>query len=172
MIDHAQLANVAEVVSALTVLAGGVFAVIQLREYRIARRNSSTAELMRSFYDPEFARAVRLINQLPDGCTAAELRSRGAEYEEAAIIIATRFETIGLLAFKAITSFSMVRDLLGGMTIILWRKLEGWAFEIRSAHAQASWAEWFQWLAERLAEQGDGSKPPAYVRWARWKPRS
>jgi hypothetical protein len=128
---------------------------------------------MRSFYDPEFARAVRLINEVPDGCSAAELRGRGAEYEEAALIIATRLETIGLLVFKAITSFSMVRELLGGMTIVMWRKLEHWTLDVRSRNAQPSWAEWFQWLAERLAEQsGDKEAQPAYVRWARWKPRS
>jgi hypothetical protein len=172
MFDLAALANIAEIVSTLTVLAGGVFAVIQLHEYRISRRDGSTAELMRSFHDPEFARALRLVNELPDGCSAADLRARGAEYEEAAIIIATRFEAMGLLVFKAVTSFSIVRELAGGLTIVMWRKLECWARDIRGAHGQEFWGEWFQWLAERLAEHGDHKKTPAYVQWAHWQPRS
>jgi hypothetical protein len=128
---------------------------------------------MRSFYDPEFARAMRLIKALPDGCRASELRAKGADYEEAAIIISTRFETIGLLAFKEITSFSMVREIVGGVAVVMWRKLERWASDVRSEQGQPSWAEWFQWLAERLVEYSGGKEAqPAYVRWTSWRPRS
>jgi hypothetical protein len=168
--DLDQLANLAEIFGALTVIVGAGFALIQLREYRRQRRENAAAELMRSFQSPELARAIRLIRELPDACPAAELRRRGTELEEAAIIVSTTYEAIGLLVFRRVTPFPIVLELTGGLAVLMWRKLERWTSEVRLENAQPSWAEWFQWLAERLREhQGDKQRQPAYLRYASWR---
>jgi hypothetical protein len=173
MTDLNTLANLAQVFSALTVIGGAGFALVQLHNFRVQRRDNVAAELMRTFYAPDFARAVRLILQLPDECAAADLRGRGAAYEESAIIIATTFEAIGLLVFREITPFSIVKELTGGLTMVLWRKLQRWTREVRTENVQPSFAEWFQWLAERLREHaGDKATQPAYTRFSTWRPRS
>jgi hypothetical protein len=87
MPDIGTLANLAGIVSGLAVIGGAAFAVIQLREYRKQRRDDAAVELVRSFYNADFARSVRLIRLLPDGCKAAELRAKGSEHEEAAILV-------------------------------------------------------------------------------------
>jgi hypothetical protein len=170
--DLGTIANIAEILGALTVVGGGVFAVVQIREFRAQRREAVAVELIRSFHDPELARAVNLIRELPDGVSAQELRSRGPEYERAAVMISTTYEAIALLVFRDIASFWMVRDLTGGLAIVMWRKLAPWMDSVRAEQAQPSWAEWFQWLAEQLARESDQKeRSPAYQKFADWRPR-
>jgi len=173
MSDLSMLANFADILSGAAVVGGAAFAVIQLREYRTQRRENAAAELVRSFYNPDFARSVRLILTLPDGCTAAELRAKGPEYEEAAILVSFAYETIGLLVFRGITPFSIVEELTGGLAVLMWRKLECWQRDVRVESAQQAWAEWFQWLAERLeARAREKQQKPAYEAFPGWRPTS
>jgi hypothetical protein len=171
--DLTSLADLADILSGSAVLGGAAFALIQLREWRRQRRENAAAELVRSFYNPEFARAVRLIRLVPDGCGATELRAKGAEYEEAAILVSFAFETIGLLVFRGVTPFSIVEELTGGLALLMWRKLERWQRDVRVESAQESWSEWFQWLAERLGERGGAAgQRPAHEAFSSWRPTS
>jgi hypothetical protein len=87
-------------------------------------------------------------------------------------MISTTYETIALLVFREMASFSMVRELTGGLAVVMWRKLARWMEAVRQEQAQPSWAEWFQWLAAQLArESGDKEARPAYERFADWRPR-
>jgi hypothetical protein len=121
MTDVDSLAKLADILSGAAVIGGAAFAIVQLRDYRRQRRENAAAELVRSFYNPEFARAVRLIRLLPDGCPGVDLRAKGAEYEEAAILVSFAFETIGLLVFRGVTPFSIVEELTGGLAVLMWR---------------------------------------------------
>ena len=171
MADLATLANVAEIVGSLTIVGGAVFGVAQLREFRVQRRQAVTVELLRSFSDPELASAVNLIRELPDGASAELLRSKGRDYERAAVMISTTYETIALLVFRGMASFSLVRELTGGLALIMWRRLAGWTHAVRREQAQPSWAEWFQWLAQQLERESEQKEAhPAYERFADWRP--
>ena len=97
--DLQALANLAQVVSALAVVAAIVFGLIQVRQFQMQRRDSAAAELVRSFLDAQFAQALRVIDALPNNAKAEQLRAGGAAMEEAALYFAVRFETIGLLVF-------------------------------------------------------------------------
>jgi len=169
--DLATLANIAEILGTVTILGGALFAVVQIREFREQRRQVVTVELVRSFHDPDFARAVNLIRQLPDGVSADELRSKGSEFEQAAIMIATRYETMALLVFREMTSFAMVHELTGGLAIVMWRKLSMYMESIREEMGEPKFAEWFQWLGELLIRESEKSEPePAYQMYANWRP--
>ena len=172
MADLATLANIAEILGALTIVGGVVFAVVQIREFRTQRREAVAVELIRSFHDPQLAHAVNLILELADGVSAEELRSKGPEYERAAIMVSTTYETIAFLVFRQMTSFSMVRELTGGLAVVMWRKLSRWMDTVRQEQAQPSWAEWFQWLAEQLERDSEQKEAnPAYEKFADWRPR-
>lgn len=164
-----QAANYADIFSALAVVGGIAFGLFQLSEYRKQRRHVIAAELMRTFYSVDLADAVTLVRQLPDHCPADELRQRGPQYERAAVIVNTSFETMGLLVFRRIADYDIVEQLAGGMCVTLWRKLDVWIATIREEQAQPSWAEWFQWLAE-LAEPRKNTTRPAYDAYRGWKP--
>ncbi|HZO10131.1 MAG TPA: hypothetical protein VFC77_12170 [Myxococcota bacterium] len=172
MPDLATLANVAEIAGSLTIVGGAAFGLAQLREFRVQRRQAVAVELMRAFHGPELANALNLIRELPDGASAELLRSRGREVERAAVMISTTYETIAYLVFREMAAFSMVRDLTGGLAIVMWRKLEGWTQAVRREQAQPSWAEWFEWLALQLARDSEHKEAhPAYERYADWRPR-
>ena len=145
---------------------------INLLPHREQRRQAVAVELVRSFSEPAHADGVSLIRELPDGASAELLRSKGREYERAATMMAITYETIGLLVFREMASFSMVRELTGGLTVVMWRKLGPWAQAIRQEQGHRSFAEWFQWLAEQLAREGaDKEAHPAYEQYASWRPR-
>jgi hypothetical protein len=164
-----ELANYAEIIGTLIVIGGIAFGLFQLFEIRKQRRDIVAGELMRTFYNVELADAVALIRTLPDHCPPAELRQRGAQYERAAIIVSTTFETMGLLVFKRIADYETVQQLAGGLVVVVWRKLDAWLAQVRTEQVQPSWAEWFQWLAEQSAARKDESRP-AYIEYKDWNP--
>jgi hypothetical protein len=173
MVDLDVLANVSQIIGAVSIVAGGIFAVVQLQEFREQRREAVAVEILRSFSEPAHAEAVNLIQELPDGVSAELLRSKARDYERAALMIAITYETIGLLAFRGMASFSMVQELTGGLTVVMWRKLGTWVETVRREQSHRSFAEWFQWLAEQLAREGvEKEAHPAYEKYASWRPRA
>jgi len=164
-----QIASIAEIIGAFTIVSGLVFGGFQIRIYRAQQRDRVATNLMQTFYNPELARAVSLLHQVPDGISARQMREMGAEYEQAAIIISTSFETMGLLVYKRIAKFDLVMELAGGMMASMHRKLSVWLEEIRAEQNQPSWAEWFEWIAQ-MADQHNAKRDPAHKSIVDWKP--
>ena len=167
--DLETLANLSQIAGTVTILGGAVFGLMQLREFRIQRRDAIAAELMRGFMSPELSNAIVLIRALPDGVSAEELRARGPEVEYAAVLINMTFETMGLLVYRRIAPFPLVLELAGGIVVVSWRKLGAWMQQVRVEQAQPSWAEWFQWLAQQC-EQRKSLVAPAHERCRDWQP--
>jgi hypothetical protein len=168
--DLQVLANLAQILGAAAVVAAIVFGIAQIRQFRLQRRDSAVAELVRSFQDAEFSRSFRLISALPNDTTAAELRAGGSAAEDAALALGVRFEALGLLIFRGIMPLSLAAQLVGAVTPDLWGKLRGWVFTVREEQSRPHFLEWFQWLVERLEERGRQHEPPAYVRFRDWQP--
>jgi len=170
--DLATLANLAEVLGALTIIGGAGFAIIQVREFRAQRRQAVAIEITRSFQSPELVRALNLVRALPDGVTAADLRARGVEFEDAALTIGLIFENAAVLVHRRLASFEMVRDIMGGLLVVTHRKLARWIADVRAEQSQPSWAEWYQWLAEQMDRDAESKESnPAYLQHAGWRPR-
>lgn len=163
------LANIAEIAGGIMIVGGAIFGLVQLRELKRQRTNAIASDLMRTFYSTDLSRAVSLIHSLPDGVSAEELRSRGEEYERAAVLVSTNFETMGLLVYERIATYELVEKLAGGMIVSMWTKLENWLETLREEQNQPSWAEWFQWLAQHMAESKDETAP-AYKKYRDWRP--
>lgn len=163
------MSNVAQIIGAATVVIGLVFAWFQIRLFHVQQSNTVNAELMRTFHRSDLAHAVVLLYELPDNMPADELRARGKKYEEAALVVTTTFETMGLLVFQRIAPLGTVTDLAGGMILVTWRKLQSWLETVRTEQSQPSWAEWFDWLSAQIALYKSRTEP-AYVRFRDWKP--
>jgi hypothetical protein len=112
------------VFTGLVIVVSAIVGVGQLRQLREQRRDSASIELVRSLQDTTFAHAFRVVLALPDDISASELQARGPEVEEAAQILAFRFETLGLLVYRGTISFDVVEDLVGGAVVWIWRRLE------------------------------------------------
>jgi hypothetical protein len=133
------------------------------------QRDRIAINLMQTFYNPELGRAVTLLQTLPDGISAADFKARGVEYEEAAVIVSTSFETMGLLVYKRIAQYDLVMELASGMVASMYRKLEYWVKAKREEQNHPAWAEWFEWLALR-ATKHNSNQDPAQSQATDWQP--
>lgn len=170
MSDLSHFADIAEIVGATIVVGGLFFAILQMRQIRQQRRELAAIELFRFFGNPNFADAYQSVLHLPDGLTAEQIRNREGNTEEAAMLISTTMENIGVMTFQRIVPFAVVNNLIGSSTIVLWRKLESWAGKLRDELGEDSAFEWFQWLAERLEQHSSAESAPAYVAHRDWQP--
>ncbi len=159
--------DIAQLVGTATVIGGTVFAVMQLREFRVQRRDAAAGDLMRAFMSAEFASAMTTVMNLPDGTSGEQLRAMGRETERDATLICTTFETIGVLVYEEVTPFPLVMALSGGSLVVLWRKVQPWVLMLRAEQSNPCDSEWFQWLAEQCDRPG-AIKVPAYEKHRGW----
>jgi hypothetical protein len=169
-VDLQALSQVAQILGGIAVVVAIFFGIAQIRQFKQQRLDVAAIEIMRSIQDREFTRAFRLIYSLEEGVGAHGLRNLGPEYEDAAITIGTRFETMGLLVFQKSIPFQLVEQQIGGAVVLLWNKLQPWAEDYRTEQKHPLLFEWFQWLAEQLRQRGRSEQVPAYVRHQNWTP--
>ena len=170
MTDLSKLANIAEILSAAIVVGGLFFALLQMRQIKQQRRELAAIELFRFFGNPNFAEAYKTVLQLPDGIGAAELRTRPGDLEDAAMLISTTMENIGVMTFQRIVPFVVVNNLIGTSASILWRRLQVWTGDLRQELGEDAAFEWFQWLAERLDQYNADGTVAAYKAHVDWEP--
>lgn len=81
MDDLSRLANMAEIFSAIIVIGGIIFAVIQMRQTRQQRRELAAIELFRSFGSAKFTDAYRKVLRYPEGLNSRELERKYTDWE-------------------------------------------------------------------------------------------
>ena len=170
MTDLSRLANMAEIFSAIIVIGGIVFALIQMRQTRQQRRELAAIELFRSFGSPAFNDAYRKVLHYPDGLTMEQLKQEYPDGERSAMLICTTMENVGVMMYQRIVPSAVVNNLIGSSTTILWRKLEFWVSDMRTELDSPFAFEWFQWLAMKLEDLQDESDLPAYKSQTDWTP--
>lgn len=156
------ITQLSQLFSFLAVISAIIFGIIQVRQYRIQRRQLAAVELVRSFENPEFTSAFRLIHELPEEITGKELVNRGGEYEEAALILGMKFEAIGFLVYKNIVPIESMEALVGGVSLSLWKRMHSYISLKREEMNQPLYLEWYQWLVEQLQERHRLEQKPAY----------
>lgn len=161
--------NIADIIGAGSIVTGLIVGWIQIRHLRAQQRDAVAINLAQTFYSRDLARAIALLQPLPDGVSLAQLREKGADYEQAAITVCTSFETMGLLAYKRIAPMDLVLDLAGGIVATMCKKLRRWQEDLREEQGQPSWGEWFEWLGDQALAIKPASDP-AHIRHKGWKP--
>lgn len=170
MTDLSRLANMAEIFSAIVVVGGIIFAVIQMRQTRQQRRELAAIELFRSFGSPAFADAYRNVLHYPNGLNAKQLKEKYPDGDQCAMLICTTMESVGVMMYQRIVPSAVVNNLIGSSTVILWKKLEVWVEDLRGELDSPFAFEWFQWLAMTLSDLQDDSDIPAYEAHTEWEP--
>lgn len=166
--DLPTLANLAEVFGAMAVLVALVLGWIELRHYQRQRADVAAFELARSIQSPELVRHFRHVLSLPRGITAAGIRERGAE--DACLALVVAMEAHGVMVHRRVIPLDVLDDLMGGVIQEVWKRTLPWVEEVRH-HQGDTFAEWAQWLVERLeAERPDRRQAPAYEAHRGWRP--
>src|SRR6266446_4007866 len=117
------LSTIANLINAIAVTAGVIFAAVQIRHYRQRRRRETMLELVRSFQNPTFVKALRRVIELPDDLSAQEIReSLGPEGEDLIANLTATWETVGVLLFQKELTIEIIDDFFSGPIVISWRK--------------------------------------------------
>jgi hypothetical protein len=166
-VDLSTLANVA---TALTVLTGVAFGLLEMRRARREREERFAFAAVQALMSPEWMSSSVIVAAIPDGTGAAEIEGN-PRMLEAGLKMATIMEGIGYSVFARIVPLSVADDLIGGTARVAWKKLRPFIeFERTRSGSQKSW-EWFQWLAEQLDRHGPSrtnlnvGAPVAYRDW-------
>jgi hypothetical protein len=165
------ISTIANLINAVAVTAGVIFAAAQIKDYRRQRRRDAMLELVRSFQSPPFTRALHRINSLPDGADRQKIREvLGDEGEDDVFLVGLTWESLGVLAFRREVTLDLMADFFSGAIVISWRKLHLFVEEDRRSLKRETVWEWFQWLAERMIEREKKTPPnPAHIAHRDWK---
>lgn len=159
-------------VTAVGVVGGFGFALAQMRQNEVRRREERAMDFLRSAQDEKLFEYGRLLSALPDGLDGAAFRRLGPEYTRAATYVQMWSETIGYGVYQRIVPLQTIEDWGGGTLRVVWRKIKPWAEELRRVEGNPKLYEWYEWLVQRLddANPNSGALVPATVHAARWRP--
>jgi len=165
------ISTIANLINAIAVTAGVIFAAAQIRQYRQRRERDAMLELVRSFQSPAFTAALRRVLSLPDGADSAKIREvLGPDGEDAIYLVSLTWESLGVLVYRREVTLDLVDDFFSGPLVISWQKLKVYSEEWRRTLNRETGNEWFHWLAERMLEREKTSPPiPAYVAHRHWR---
>jgi len=165
------ISNIANLINAIAVTAGVIFAAVQIRQYQRQRKRDAMLELVRSFQSPAFTAALRRVLSLPDRADTAKIREvLGPDGEDAVYLVSLTWESLGVLVFRREVTLDLVDDFFSGPLILSWQKLTVYSNEWRSNLNRETGNEWFHWLAERMLEREKASPPvPAYIAHRNWR---
>ena len=164
------ISTFANLINAIAVTAGVIFAATQIRDYRRQRKRDSMLSLVRSFQSPTFAKGLRRVVELPDNASADEIRKiLGPDGEDLIVHVTATWETIGVLLFHGELTIDVIDDFFSGPILICWQKLLPYTTDLRREYKRETWSEWFQWLAERMMERESKTPAmPAYIAHRNW----
>jgi hypothetical protein len=148
---------------------GMAFAIVQLRQLRVQRKEHAAVEAMRSFQSPDFKRASWIVLALPEQATEEQIDTAGARDAIHDVILA--YEAMGVMVFHRQLPMRIVDDLTGGFIRASWRRLQPHVVHVRAHQGFNNYAEWFQWLADRLHEHpAPGKDEGAFAHHVGWRP--
>lgn len=164
-----QFAQLAPIFSLIAIIAAIIFGIVQLKQFRMQRKDLAAVEVMKTMQDVAFTDSVIAVNKLKKGISLKSLRKLDIDYEQAVLILGTKFETLGFLAFKKIIPIDFVENLVGGECIRHWNKLSHYVSDFRNESNQPLLFEWFEWLAYQLHQRQRHTSKTALEKYKNWK---
>ena len=112
------ISTAANLINAIAVTAGVIFAAVQITQYRQRRHRDAMLELVRSFQSPAFTSALRQVLSLPDGANAEKIREvLGPDGEDAVYLVSLTWESLGILLFRREVTLDLIDDFFSGPTM-------------------------------------------------------
>ena len=165
------VANLAEIFGVLLVISGVVFGLVEIRHYRAQRQEAAAMEIIRAFQSPGFTRALQLVMDFEKECINCRDSDISEPLQEAAMLVSTTIEAIGLMVYRRIVPFRLVQELMGGTVKSSWSVLQPHTDMLRQDLERPTVHEWYQWLAERLIEYPEHRDAEgAYLKYTDWQP--
>lgn len=153
----------------VALIAAAFFAGYQLLLHRRERKDLAAKDLLTSMQTQEFRSAYATIWALPLQADPEAVEAHGPDVEQAAVTVAMTFESIGVMVHNRIIPLEAVDQFIGGFLRESWRRLQPFIQEQRRRLGAPRYAEWYQWLAERVESDRRRRTVPAYEAFADWR---
>src|SRR6476660_3618452 len=150
------LSTVANVATALTVITGVGFGLVEAQRSRRARQERAAYAAVQAPLSPEWMKSMIVVHTIPDGSTAQAIEA-DASVLSAAHSVGIILEGLGYSVFARIVPLRVVADLVGGTVRLAWRKLQPYIEEERRRSGSRKSFEWFEWLARQLERHSPGA---------------
>jgi hypothetical protein len=168
-VDLSTLANVA---TALTVLAAVAFGLLEARRARYERIERAAFTAVQAILNREWMQSMIVVHSIPDGSTAESIEA-DPRVLAAVQAVGMTLEGLGYSVYARLVPLHVVADLMGGTVRLAWRKVQPWAEEERRRSGSQKTFEWFQWLAAQLERHSPGKtslQTGAHEAYLDWKP--
>lgn len=163
------LNTIANVSTAITVLSGLIFGIVQLTDAQRKRRHIAAIEAAHGFLTPELRGAFRRILMEDAPLDVESFRENPGLTNDAEVIIYSA-EAFGVMVYERAIGLHTIDRLMGGFLRSAWRHLARYVDAERRVYG-VNFAEWYQWLVERLEEHpAPGKQEGAYLAHRAWKP--
>jgi len=149
------LSTIANVATALTVITGVAFGLVEAQRSRRARQERAAYAAVQAILSPEWMRSMITVHNIPDGSNASAIEA-DAGVLNAAHSVGVILEGLGYSVYARIVPLRVVADLMGGTVRLAWRKLRPYVEEERRRSGSQKTFEWFQWLATQLERHSLG----------------
>ena len=166
------LSTVANVATALTVITGVGFGLVEAQRSRRARQERAAYAAVQALLSPEWMKSMIVVHSIPDGSSASAIEAN-ADVLNAAHSVGIILEGLGYSVYARIVPLRVAADLVGGTVRLAWRKLEPYIKEERRRSGSQKTFEWFQWLAIQLERHSPGKtnlQVGAQEAYRDWKP--
>src|SRR6266404_4588361 len=125
--------TILSILSTSAIIAGGIFAGIQLRQLNKQRARESALQLVHSFRTPEFLHAGNIVFDLPEGLSRVEIEKRLGDKITSMLVMFGTFESLGILIYRRELDIRLVDDFFSGMIIFASRKFKNYLVDVRGA---------------------------------------
>jgi hypothetical protein len=151
------LSDVLNLLSSIAVLAGVIFAVVELRNAGRNRRDAAAVAVVGTVQSQEVRQAMRDILALPERVEPHVIRDDPALLD-AALAVDSACEMWGSMVFEGVVDHHMLDRMVGGWIRASWSRLEVWIESEREVLNSENVAEWWQWIVELLENDPDPGK--------------
>jgi hypothetical protein len=167
------LATIANVATALTLIAGVGFGLVEAHRARRAREERATFNAVQAILTPEWMKSMVVVHNIPDDSNASDIEA-DPRVLDAAQAVGVILEGVGYSVYARLVPLQVVGDLMGGTVRLAWRKMRPYVEEERRRSGSRKFFEWFEWLAAQLERYSPGKtslQVGAHEAYRDWKPR-
>ena len=152
-----------EFLTAIAIIFGIVFGLIELRQAFRNRRDLAAVDIVRTVQTQEVRQSVRQIFDLPLNADPQLIRNDPGLLA-AALAVDSACEMWGCMVYEGVVSHRLLDRMVGGWVRGTWTRLRPWVESERIATQNVNVGEWWQWLYELLeADPDPGKKLGAHI---------
>ena len=162
------LSQLAQILSFITIVTAVIFGLLQLRQFKLQRKDLAAVEIMRSMQDNQFTDSYCILSDFDQEQDINMVIQQDKDLKMAVLALSTKFETLGFLVHKRVIPISFVEELVGGVCIHVWQRVEPYARAHREEMGQEIFLEWFEWLAYQFKYRKRDQSKSALDRFKNW----